>query len=70
MPSRNKKFKKAIVHHEQKCYQELKNRINERNNNYLKHKRKFRYALKDIRECNWLLNCTQTWYQYLASFFY
>jgi hypothetical protein len=69
MPKRNK-LKKAILHHEQKCFQELKNRINERNNNFLKHKRKFRYCLKDLKECNWVLNDTNSWWNYIASFFY
>ena len=35
-----------------------------------RHKRKFRYALKDINECNWVLRDTSGWWEYIASYFW
>lgn len=65
-----RKFKKAIYQHEKKCIEISKsNRAIEKAQKG-RHRRKFRYALKDIRECNWVLRDTSTWWQYFGSFFW
>ena len=68
MPKKNN-LKKAIRHHEQKASAIRRANKAIESANKGRHKRKFRYALKDIRECNWVLRDTSSWWDYIASYF-
>ena len=59
MPSRRNKHKQ---------FKQSKKAI--KNAHFGRHRRVFRYSLSDIRAGNWYLRPTQTWVQYMSSFFW